>query len=76
MPDKLHLHPLRDVCVQYENNLANGFRDIVRKRTTDARPNGDNKAERVNKPLMLVSNLETPLCLLVDKKGLSWTTFE
>ena len=23
--------PLRDVCVQYENNPANAFRDIVRK---------------------------------------------
>ena len=24
--------------MQYENNMANGFRDIFRKRNTDARP--------------------------------------
>ena len=30
-PQKAHLHPLRDVCMQYENNPANGFWDIVRK---------------------------------------------
>ena len=28
-PDKAHLHPLRDVCVQYNNKSANGFRDNV-----------------------------------------------
>ena len=28
-PDKAHLHPLRDVCVQYNNKSANVFRDIV-----------------------------------------------
>ena len=27
-PQKAHLHPLRDVCVQYENNPANSLRDI------------------------------------------------
>ena len=37
-PQKAHLHPLRDVCMQYESNPANGFKDIVRKRHTDARP--------------------------------------
>ena len=30
---KAHLHPLRDVCMQYENNLANGLRDVVRNWT-------------------------------------------
>ena len=30
-PKKLHLHPLRDVCVQCENNTANAFQNIVRK---------------------------------------------
>ena len=30
-PQKAHLHPLRDVCVQYENNPANALWDIVRK---------------------------------------------
>ena len=28
-PQKAHLHPLRNVCVQYENKLANALRDIV-----------------------------------------------
>ena len=37
-PQKAHLHPLRDVCMQYENSPANAFRDIVRKRNTAARP--------------------------------------
>ena len=37
-PQKAHLHPLRDVCMQYENNPANGFGDLVRKRNTAARP--------------------------------------
>ena len=32
-PQKAHLHPLRDVCMQYENNLANGLRDVVRNWT-------------------------------------------
>ena len=31
LPRKAHLHPLRDVCVQYENNPANALRDIIRK---------------------------------------------
>ena len=35
---KAQLHPLRDVCMQYENNPANAFRDIVRKRNTTAWP--------------------------------------
>ena len=26
------------MCMQYESNPANGFRDIVRKQNTDARP--------------------------------------
>ena len=39
-PKKPHLHPLRDVCVQYENNPANGFRDIVQKQNVDAEPHG------------------------------------
>ena len=30
-PPKAHLHPLRDVCVQYENNPANASWDIIRK---------------------------------------------
>ena len=30
-PQKAHLHPLRDLCVQYENNPGNALRDIVRK---------------------------------------------
>ena len=29
---------VRNVRVQYENNLANAFRDIVRKPNTDTRP--------------------------------------
>ena len=39
-PQKAHLHPLMDVCMQYdyESDPANGFRDIIRKRNTDARP--------------------------------------
>ena len=37
-PQKAYLHPMRDVCVQYENNTADGFLYIVRKRNTDARP--------------------------------------
>ena len=28
---KAHLNSLKDVCVQYENNPVNAFRDIVRK---------------------------------------------
>ena len=28
---KAHLHPLRDMCVQYENNPANAFRDFAWK---------------------------------------------
>ena len=39
-PKKAHLHPLRVVCMQYENNTANGLRDIVRKRNTDAQTHG------------------------------------
>ena len=35
---KAHLHHLREVCMQSENNPANGYRDIVRKRNTDAWP--------------------------------------
>ena len=30
-PQKAHLHPLRDVCVQYENSPANALWDIIRK---------------------------------------------
>ena len=30
-PQKAHLHPLRDVDMQYEKNPANALRDIVRK---------------------------------------------
>ena len=30
-PKKAYLHPVRDVCVQYQNNAANALRDIVRK---------------------------------------------
>ena len=30
-PQKAHLHPLRDVCMQYKNNLKNAFGDFVRK---------------------------------------------
>ena len=39
-PPKDGLKPPRNVCVcvEYENNKSNGFRDIVRKRNTDARP--------------------------------------
>ena len=33
-PQEAHLQPLRDVCVKYENNLANGSRDIVRNEKT------------------------------------------
>ena len=33
-PQKAHLHPLRDVCMQYQNNMANGCQDIVWKRNT------------------------------------------
>ena len=28
------------MCVQYENNSANGLRDVVRKRNTDTGPDG------------------------------------
>ena len=37
-PKKAHLQPIRDVGMQYESNPANGFRDIARKRNTDAQP--------------------------------------
>ena len=30
-PQNVYLHPLGEVCVEYENNPANAFRDIVRK---------------------------------------------
>ena len=30
-PQKIHLHSPRNVCMQYENNLANTMREIVRK---------------------------------------------
>ena len=29
---------LRDVCMQFESNPANGFRDMVRERNTAPRP--------------------------------------
>ena len=32
-PQKAHLHPLRDVCMQYENYPTNALRDIVWKPT-------------------------------------------
>ena len=50
-PQKAHLHPLRDVCMQYEKNAANSFRDIVRKQHTAARPDivgGDKKCSEKN----------------------------
>ena len=31
-PQKAHLHPLRDVCVQYEMDPPMGLRDLLRKR--------------------------------------------
>ena len=31
IPKEAYLHPLKDVYVQYVNNTANSFRDIVRK---------------------------------------------
>ena len=37
-PQKAHLHPLKDVCMQYESNPANSSRDIVRKRNMAAQP--------------------------------------
>ena len=36
-PPKAHLHPLRDVCMQYENNPANGLREIVWKQNLISR---------------------------------------
>ena len=30
-PQKAHLHPLMDVCVQYENNPASALQDIILK---------------------------------------------
>ena len=35
---KAHLHHLREVCMQSENNPANGYLDIIQKQNTDARP--------------------------------------
>ena len=32
-PQKAHLHPLRDVCMQYENNPANTFWETKHGRT-------------------------------------------
>ena len=29
---KAHLHPLRNVCMQYEMNQCMGFQDMLRKR--------------------------------------------
>ena len=37
-PQKEHLHPLRDVCVQHERNHLMGFWDIHRKWNLDRRP--------------------------------------
>ena len=31
-PEKAHLHPLRDVCVQHEMDPPMGFRDLLEKR--------------------------------------------
>ena len=48
-PQKAHLHPLRDVCMQYESNPANGFRYIARERNTAALPHarqGDDNIKR------------------------------
>ena len=36
-PQKEYLHPLRDVCVQYERNPHMGFRDLLQKRNADRR---------------------------------------
>ena len=30
-PQKAHVHPLRDMCMQYENDQANAFWDIIQK---------------------------------------------
>ena len=34
-PQKAHLHPLRDVCVQNERNPSIDFQDLLRKRNMD-----------------------------------------
>ena len=53
--------------MQYENNPANGFRDIVRKRNTDARPHarhGDGQEiKKHNNVLINMTNVH--LCVLV-----------
>ena len=37
---KAHVRPLKDVCMQYQNNPAYGFWDIVQKWNTDAQTHG------------------------------------
>ena len=34
-PQKAHLQPLRDVCVQYERNPPMGFGDLLRKENAE-----------------------------------------
>ena len=41
-PQKAHLHPLRDVCVQYENNTASALRNI---RSTVSNISSGNEAQ-------------------------------
>ena len=40
-----HLHPLRDVCVEYEINSPMGFREMTRKRNENRQT--DNRISEV-----------------------------
>ena len=62
-PQKAHLHPLRHVSVQYENNPASALRDIDRKRNADARPHS-----RTPDMVMIIS--PAPTSWAGDKKRL------
>ena len=60
---KAHLHPLGDVCMQYENNPAKGFRYIVRKQNTDIRSPHDRTAGHGD------DNIPRPASWAGDKNG-------
>ena len=57
-PQKAHLHPLRDVCVQYGTNPPPppmGLRDLLRKRNADRRTDGrTSEATPILPPQLLI----------------------
>ena len=83
-PQKAHLQPLKDVCMQYKSNPANGFRDIVRKRNTDAQPHGQTWCARLPvynpantkrlglKKILFVSDFRPTLSKHVRPKFILW----